>query len=135
MNQQGQFNPEETARLANQPEAVEVARSHRNFRRSSLASFSLRHHHKQTSATQCKVNQYMCVISQEQRGGAKQGKPRLELSLSVGSDSYSSEHHLSLLMSAIAKHPFTCVCFRKTFFHMSALARHPFTCVPQQNII
>jgi hypothetical protein len=36
---------------------------------------------------------------------------------------------------AISKHPFTCVCFRKLFFHAPVLARHLFICVPQQNII
>jgi hypothetical protein len=41
MNQQGQFNPEETAGLTNLPEAVEAARSHSNLTRSSLVSFSL----------------------------------------------------------------------------------------------
>jgi hypothetical protein len=41
-NQQGQFNPEETARLTNQPEStMEVARSHRILMRSPLGSFSL----------------------------------------------------------------------------------------------
>jgi hypothetical protein len=41
MNQQGQFNPEETESLANWFESEEVERSHRNLMRSSLASFSL----------------------------------------------------------------------------------------------
>jgi hypothetical protein len=40
MNQQLQFDPKETARLANQPEAAEAAGSHRNLPRSSLVSFS-----------------------------------------------------------------------------------------------
>ena len=44
-------------------------------------------------------------------------------------------HHMSFHVLALAKHPFTCVCFRKTVFPVFALARHPFTCVPQQNII
>ena len=34
--------------------------------------------------------------------------------------------HRSCHVAAIAKHPFTCVFFRKTFFHMSALAKHSF---------
>jgi hypothetical protein len=38
-------------------------------------------------------------------------------------------------VSAIANHPFTCVCFRKTVLQVFALARHPFTCVPLQSII
>jgi hypothetical protein len=46
MNLQGQFNPEETTRLANQLGSVEAARSCRNLMRSSLVSFSLWHHHK-----------------------------------------------------------------------------------------
>jgi hypothetical protein len=41
MNQQLKFNHEETARLANQPEALEMARSCWNLRRSSLVSSSL----------------------------------------------------------------------------------------------
>lgn len=38
-------------------------------------------------------------------------------------------------MFAVAKHPLTCVCFRKTFFHMAALARHPLTCGPRRTVI
>jgi hypothetical protein len=42
MNQQGQFNPKETTRLAKQLEATEeAARSHQNLTRSSFARFSL----------------------------------------------------------------------------------------------
>jgi hypothetical protein len=39
MNQQGQFNPEETAKLTNCPESSEAARSHRNLWRSYLVIF------------------------------------------------------------------------------------------------
>ena len=38
-------------------------------------------------------------------------------------------------MYAIAKLPFTCICFTKAFFYMSALAKYPFTCVHRQNIV
>jgi hypothetical protein len=44
MNQQLKINPEETARLINQPEAVEAERSCRNLLSSSLVSFSLWYH-------------------------------------------------------------------------------------------
>jgi hypothetical protein len=44
-------------------------------------------------------------------------------------------HQGSFHMFDISKHPFTYVCFRKTFFPMSALAKQPFTCVPQNNLI
>jgi hypothetical protein len=64
MNQQRQFNPKDTTRLTNQSEAVEATRNCRNLT-SSSASFSLWHYHKQSSAMQCKMNQYMNVISEE----------------------------------------------------------------------
>jgi hypothetical protein len=32
-------------------------------------------------------------------------------------------------MLAVAKHPFTCVCFSKMFLHVSASANHLFVCV------
>ena len=41
MNQQWQFNPEETPRLANWPKSMEAARSLQNITRSSLVSCSL----------------------------------------------------------------------------------------------
>lgn len=47
----------------------------------------------------------------------------------------TSVYYVSFLMFATIKQPFTCICFRKTFFHVFALARYPFTWVPQQNII
>jgi hypothetical protein len=65
MNGQGQFKPEETKRLANEPESAEVARNCRSPTRSSLVSFSLWCHHKRSSAMQCKVNQYTHVISED----------------------------------------------------------------------
>jgi hypothetical protein len=60
-NHRGQFNSEETMRLTNWPNIQKVARSHRSPMRSSLLSFFLQCHHKQSSTTQYKVNQYMCV--------------------------------------------------------------------------
>jgi hypothetical protein len=57
----------------------------------------------------------------------EQTKPMLELLLSVGSYLYS-KHHMSFHVFAIAKHPFTCVCFSETFFHVSPLAKRFFTC-------
>ena len=82
-----------------------------------LVHFSLLSPHKGSSATQCKVDQYMCVISK------------------------GSLHHVSFHAFALAEHPFTCVCFSQTFLHMFALVfrllctsgKHSFTCVPQQN--
>jgi hypothetical protein len=77
-NQKGQFNPEEITRLANWPDAAEVARNCRNLMRSFLASFSQWQHQKGNSATQWKVNQYVpantcmheCVFSKEELGRA-----------------------------------------------------------------
>jgi hypothetical protein len=65
MNQQGQFNPEETTRFANWPEATEAARSCRNLMRCSLLSFSPWHHHKWSSAKQGKANQDIHVVTEE----------------------------------------------------------------------
>lgn len=36
-------------------------------------------------------------------------------------------HHTAFHMSATAKHPFTCVCFRKTIFYVFDLAKHPYS--------
>jgi hypothetical protein len=63
---------------------------------------------------------------------AEQTKPMLELPLFVGHIYTPSEHHTSSHMFAIAKHPLTCVYFRKTFFHMPTSTKHPFTCVPSK---
>ena len=114
----GWFNPEEPARLTNQPEATEAARSCRDLMKSSLVSY------KWSSAMQRKANQRnirrtnTCVSSV---------KAMLQLPLSVGSYLLSSKHHVSLHVSAIAKYPFTCVCFSKTFFHLCAPAKHLWT--------
>jgi hypothetical protein len=67
---------------------------------------------QQSSAMQCKANQYTHAVSKEWRGGAKQTNA---LSLSVGHIHIPSEHHVSFHMFAIVKHPLTCVCFSKTF--------------------
>jgi hypothetical protein len=67
---------------------------------------------------------------------AEQTKPRLSarLPLSVGVP-FVLLHQGSIHVSAISRHPFPCVCFRRTVFHVPALSRHPFTCVSQQIII
>jgi hypothetical protein len=76
----------------------------------------------------------MCVFSEEQRGRANQIKAQC-LSLTVCGVIFIFLHQESFHVSAISKHSFTCVCFRKTLFYLFSLARHPFTCVPQQTII
>jgi hypothetical protein len=60
INQQEKFNPEETTRLDNQPEVTETAKGYKDLRRSYLVNFTL--WYKWSSATQCKVNQYMHVV-------------------------------------------------------------------------
>jgi hypothetical protein len=50
---------------------------------------------------------------------------KLWLSLEHGEES-CRVCHTSFHVSATAKHPFNCVCFRKTFFHMLALAKTSF---------
>jgi hypothetical protein len=60
--------------------STEVERSQRNLTRSSLVSFFLWSHHKWNSATRCKVNQYVDVISTDEQA-REQSKPMLELSL------------------------------------------------------
>jgi hypothetical protein len=34
---------------------------------------------------------------------------------------------------ALAKHPFTCVCFSQTLIHVSASGKHYFMCSPQHH--
>ena len=109
--------------------SAEAARSRRNLMRIFLLRVSLWCYHKQSSATQPKVNQYMHAVNEEFHREAKQTKaPGLTFCGVI----FIFLHHISFHVFAIAKHPFTCVCFRKTFFHVSALAKHSFTSVPQQ---
>jgi hypothetical protein len=63
---------------------------------------------------------------------AEQSEPMLELPMSGGHIYIPSEHHVSFLVFAIAKHPYALVCFRKTFLHMPTLTKYPFTCVPSK---
>jgi hypothetical protein len=104
-----QFNPEESTRLENRPEATEVAIC-RNHTSNSLESFSQWwHYHKQSSTMLCKANQYMSLVKNSE---VEQSKPMLQLSLSVELYLYS------FIMS------FLNVCFSKTSFHLCAPAKH-----------
>ena len=87
----------------------------------SWLSFSLWSHHKRSSAIQCKVNQHMHVLRGDQQ--AEQA------------NQCSSSHCLWDHIYTPSSWVLSCVYYIQTFFPMSALARHPFTCVPQQNII
>jgi len=113
MSQQGQFNPEETVRLTSQPKFTEAARSRVNLM-SSLVSFSLWSHHKQSPATPCKANKHMqpAVKSSEE----EQSKPVRDLPRPVASYLYS--FYTPFVLS--------CVCYSKTSFHL---------CPLQQNIL
>lgn len=91
--------------------------------RSSSASFSLASPLMELSN---KENQYMCDVRE-----AEQSKPMLQLPVSVGVIVlflYHTSFHLFTCLPENGK-GLTCVCFRKTFFHVSPLAKHPFTCV------
>lgn len=69
----------------------------------------------------CEVNQSMWVVSEEEQGRAKHtSAPALSLWVT-----FILLHYTSFPVSTLAEHPFTCVCFRETFFHMFALIRHP----------
>lgn len=99
MNQQEQFNPEETLRLTNQPESsTEAARSHGNLKRSSVTSISLWRHHKWSSARP-NIKWTNIFMSSVKNYKVQQSEPVLELPLSVES---------SLLLILIM-HPFTCL--------------------------
>ena len=91
-------------------------------------------YHKLSSTMLCKANQYMCVVREELQGGANQTNAQCS-SPTVCGVMFILLHHRPFQVTTVSKHPFTCVCFRKTIFPVSALARHPFTHVPQQNII
>jgi hypothetical protein len=62
-----EFNPEETARLANWPKArPQMASCYRNLTSSSWASFSQgQRYYKLSSTTLCKANPYMRFFSKE----------------------------------------------------------------------
>ena len=81
---------------------------------------------------QCNVRRTNAGMPPAKNREAEQSEPMLELPLSWGHIYIPSKYHASFHMSTTAKHPFTCICFRRTFFHVSALARHPFTCVPSK---
>ena len=72
--------------------------------RSFLMHFSLWRPNKCSLTTQCKVDQYMCVVSKES---------------------------FITCSFMLAEHPFSCVCFSKTFPHDSALVFH--LCPLQEN--
>jgi hypothetical protein len=78
-----------------------VARSRQHTTRSFLVRFSLWSPDKCSSTTQCKVDHYMHVVSEE------------------------FFHRESFHMLALAKHPFTCVCFRKTLLQHVCPSKAP----------
>lgn len=84
--------------------------------------FSQWYHHEQSSARQCKVNQNMCVLVKNSE--VEQSKPILELPLSVGI-LFIFLHYESFHKSAIAIHPFICVCFSKTSFDLTDFPNKP----------
>jgi hypothetical protein len=83
---------------------VEVARSHQHTTRSFLVCFSLWSCNKWSS--QCMEGEPIHACPWQR-----------------------IVHHTSFHVLALAKHPFTCICFSKTFLHESALEKHPITCV------
>ena len=133
-NQQEQVNPEETAKLANWPEALEVARIRSNLLRSSLVEkFSLWSHHKRSSAMQCKVNQYMAVVAKNSK--EEQSRLMLELPLSMRSFifllniifSCGCYSKTSFYLCLLQENILSSVCFSKTSFHLCAPANHNLT--------
>jgi hypothetical protein len=102
--------------------ASEAASCCRNLTSSSWVSFSQwQRYCRLRSTTLCKANQYMCVLSEEQRGRGNQSS--VPVSHCLWGPIYTPSSSILI-----------CVCFGQTVFHVSALVRHPFTCVPQQNI-
>jgi hypothetical protein len=110
---------------ANQLESAKATRSRRSLRKSSLASVSLWSHHKLSSATQCKVNQYMNL--QWRIAKCREAYQCLSCHCLWDHIHITSEHHTSFHVSAIAKHPVTYVCFRKILFDLYVPAKHHLT--------
>lgn len=76
------------------------------------------HYHKLSSTILCKAN-YKVDQTKAQRS-----------SPTVFEIIFTLLHQACFHVFAIQKHPFMCVCFRKTVFHILATERHPFTCTP-----
>jgi hypothetical protein len=75
----------------------------------------------------------MHAVSKDQQGEERQ--TIISISHSLWGHIYiPSKHHASFHVFATI-HPFTSVCFSKTFIHVSALAKYYFICLAQQNII
>ena len=135
-NQQLQFDPEETTRLANQPEAAEAALSRRSQQEPRGKFFGKFLSGITTSGAQQRnvrrANECLLLAKNIE---VEQRKPMIQLPLSVGSYLYSfitgpfsvcyseASFHLCLLQKNSLSH----VCFSKTSFHLCAPAEHHLT--------
>lgn len=109
-------------RVCEGPQWSQSPRRLGNLTRSSLVTFSLRRPHRQSPAIVRGTNQYKLVTSNDEQGRARRtkgGAPCL-----LGHINVAFKRHVSPHVFAIAKHPFTCVCFSK----------HSLTCLPQENL-
>ena len=117
-------------------QAVRVCRSckiRRNLTISSLVRFSLWNRHKQSLAMQCKANQSMQVVSEEQQGRAKR------------TNAWAPNVWGSYLYSFWTSCVFSCVCYSKTSLRPCLLQKNipshayfnkiSFHLCAQQNII
>lgn len=105
-------------RVCEGPQWSQSPRRLGNLTRSSLVTFSLRRPHRQSPAIVRGTNQYKLVTSNDEQGRARRtkgGAPCL-----LGHINVAFKRHVSPHVFAIAKHPFTCVCFSQTLSHMSA---------------